>query len=383
MNVLITGGGSGGHVSPALAVIEALRERVPEVRLLYVGGMMRPDGSTAPPIEQQLVAPLGIPYIAIQAGKLTRGSFSWHTLRRLWGVIPGLLQALRVVYRFRPDVIFSTGGYVSLPVVVAGFVLRVPIIIHEQTAAVGLANRLASKMATVVAITFPESRRYFPRNNVIVTGNPLRREILQPVKMAKGALSTWLDSGSMPVIYVTGGGLGAHRINRVVGETLKQLLGCARVIHQCGNQPADERWLEQQKSALPETLRDRYWLAQAYSSQEVGAIYGRASLVVARAGANTVLELGAWGLPALFIPLPQATHDEQTRNAQYLVAAGTAHILPEARLTAAHFMAEIDEFLSNLDRFGQHADAAKKIVRLDAAQRLVDVLVSETQRGNS
>jgi UDP-N-acetylglucosamine--N-acetylmuramyl-(pentapeptide) pyrophosphoryl-undecaprenol N-acetylglucosamine transferase len=382
MKVLLTGGGSGGHVSPALAVAQRLRRDYSDVELLYVGGSLTMEGSTGVSLEEQLVRPTGISLKIIHAGKLKRGGLSWSTLTRLWGVVPGMFEAWRVVGQFKPQVVFSSGGYVSLPVVVAAWLRRVPVVVHEQTAAVGLANALAGKLAKKVAVTFAQSTQYFAAHKVVVTGNPLQPSIVEPdmQTLRQSDLGKWLTDSPKPALYITGGGLGSHIINTTIEHALPELIKRYRIIHQCGAHAGfnDYNRLHQLFSG-----RDKdYWLAKHFSAEEVGFIYASVVLVIARAGANTVLELAALGQLAILIPIPWVTHDEQTKNAQVLVEVGTGVILPEGELTPDRLCLEIDKLMARSASLEEARQRAKLIVDRHATDRLVTLVLEVGGREN-
>lgn len=376
MKVVLTGGGSGGHISPALAVAKLLKEDQ-NTSLLYIGGRMTMEGSTGASLEEQLVKPTGIPYVNIRVGKLRRGGFSLATIKRLWGVFPGFFEAIRHLRSFKPDVVFASGGYVSLPVVIAASLLRIPIVIHEQTAVVGLANKISARYATKIAITFPQSAAYFPTSKTVVTGNPLRPEVLQP-NPKNSQVMAWLQSTSkqLPLLYITGGGQGSHIINTTIEAILPELLTSYRIIHQCGAhvQFADYERLIEVKNTLDSQRSNNYFPSKFFTPDEVGAIYQQADLAIARSGANTVLELAAVGLPAIFIPIPWVTHDEQTHNAQVLVEVGLARILPEADLSPQSLQSSIEAFMQRLPQLDPAKVKAKEIVDLNAASSLVALL---------
>src|SRR5579859_3688269 len=299
MRILMTGGGTGGHVSPAVAVVACLRARSAAagwpLDLRYLGSR---EG-----VERRLIAALGVPYTAVPTGKLRR-YFSWQTPRDLARIPLGILQSAWQVARFRPAVIFSTGGYVCVPPVIAGWLLRVPAITHEQTARAGLANRIAARFARVVAISFPESAGAFPPGRTVLTGNPLRPGLGDgdPAR----ARAHWRLDPALPVIYVTGGMLGAHAINTALHAALPQVLADAQVVHQVGEGPdgsrADLRAAEAVAAGDP-LARARY-RPVAFVGPELADLYALATLVVGRAGAGTVNELAALGKPAVLIPLP-------------------------------------------------------------------------------
>jgi len=217
-------------------------------------------------------------------------------------------------------------------VVLGAALARVPVVVHEQTAVPGLANRIAARVARRVAVTFAASERHFPGARVVVTGNPLRPD-LRAGSRADAIGRFGLDP-ALPLVYVTGGAQGAQRINRAVGATAERLLAHASVIHQCGDHltTGDAAWLESVRAGLPDALGRRYTLAR-YVGPELAGIYAAASLVIGRAGAGTVNECCHLGVPALYIPLPGASGDEQTANARLVADAGGCAILPQSQLT--------------------------------------------------
>src|SRR5437762_1718707 len=224
MRIIVTGGGTGGHVSPAVAVITRLRERSAEegwpLELLYIGSEAG--------VERRVISDMGLRYAAIQTGKLRRYVSLQTPVDLLVRLPVGFFQALALVRRFKPDAIFSTGGYVCVPTVIAGWLLRVPSLTHEQTALVGLANRVAGRFATRVAISFPQSARYFSPGKVVLTGNPVRPSILSGD--ARRAASLFNLDPSLPVLYITGGAQGSHAINMAVRDALRRLLECCQVV---------------------------------------------------------------------------------------------------------------------------------------------------------
>ena len=361
--VIIAGGGTGGHTSPGLVVAALLRERA--IAIAWIGSRAGVEARRAPE--------RSIPYFAIPTGKLRR-AWAWQNVADLLVNVPaGVLGAARLLRRLRPRVVFATGGFVALPVVVAAAALRIPIVIHEQVTVPGLANRIAARLARRIAITFTESARHFPAARTVVTGNPLRPE-LRAGSRADAAARFGLDP-ALPLVYVTGGAQGAQRINRAVGEILAPLLGLAQVIHQCGDNPAtgDRRWLEARRAALPPALAARSTIVP-WVGAELASIYAAAALVVARAGAGTVNECCQLGVPALYIPLPGTRGDEQTANARLVERAGGAVVLPQSELTPERLLAEIQRLLADPQRLKQMGEHARTLAVPDAAERLVALL---------
>ncbi len=361
---MIAGGGTGGHTSPGLAVATLLRER--GRRVAWIGSHGGLEARRAPEA--------GILYVAIPTGKLRR-AVSWRNVVDLTVNVPaGIAAAARALSRLRPRVVFATGGFVALPVVLAAALERVPVVVHEQTLVPGLANRIAARLARRIAVTFPESVAHFRRPGIVVTGNPLRPELRAGVP-ARAAERFGLDPAA-PLVYVTGGAQGAHRVNRVVGEALPPLLALAQVIHQCGDSPTtgDRAWLAARRAALPSPLAARYAVVP-YVGPELADVYAATSLVVTRAGAGTVNECCQLGLPALYVPLPGTRGDEQTANARLVERAGGAAVLPQAELTPDRLVAEVRALLADPGHLKEMGERARRLAVPDAAERLVALLL--------
>ncbi len=316
MRVLVTGGGTGGHVTPALAVIEEMRRRHGDaLTLRYVGS----DAG----LEARLAGEAGVEFVGIATGKLRRSSrgalglLSLANVRDALRVPLGVVQALRAVRSFRPDVVLATGGYVAVPTVVAAGLLRRRVVIHEQTVTFGLANRISGRFASVIALSFDGATDQVPaglRRKVVVTGNPVRAEVLGGDRQrAYETLGVDGEDRSLPVLLVLGGAQGSRILNTAVRDALDALLDEAVVVHQCGSN--DGEVLAGHRTTLP-PLPQRRWIVRPFlSAAEMGDAYALADVVLCRAGAGTVTEICATGKPAVFVPLVPASHDEQTRNA--------------------------------------------------------------------
>lgn len=362
--ILITGGGTGGHTSPGLAVAALLRER--GLESAWIGSR---DG-----VEARLVLARGIAFHPIPTGKLRR-YWAWRNVSDLALNVPlGMVAARRLLGRLRPRVVFATGGFVALPVVIAAASRRIPVVIHEQTAVSGLANRLAARFARRIALTFPDVHGQFPAARTVVTGNPLRPELRGGAR-ADAFARFGLDP-ALPLVYVTGGAQGAQRINRAVGDAAPALLEQGQLIHQCGDHPTtgDRMWLDGRRAALPPSLARRYAIVP-YVGGELADIYAAATLVVGRAGAGTVNECCQLGLPALYVPLPGASGDEQTANARQAERAGGAMVLPQTELTPDRLAKEVRGLLADPGRLKKMGDAARTLAVPDAADRIVTLLL--------
>ncbi len=363
VDVVIAGGGTGGHTSPGLAVAALLSER--SRTCAWIGSRSG--------IEAQRVPQSGIPYIAISTGKLRR-YWAWQNVADLLVNVPaGTLSVLRILRTLRPRVVFGTGGFVALPVVFGAALLRVPVVLHEQTAVPGLANRIGARFARRIAVTFPDRAARLPAARVVVTGNPLRPELRAGSRSS--AIARFQLEPVVPLVYVTGGAQGAHRINRVVGDALASLAEQAQLIHQCGENPAtgDRQWLEDRRAALPPALARRYTVVP-YIGAELAGIYAAAALVVARAGAGTVNECCQLGVPALYVPLPGTRGDEQTENARIVERVGGAVVLPQSMLTTERLVREVRALLADPAGLKQMGEHARTLAVPDAAERIVALL---------
>ncbi len=367
--VVIAGGGTGGHTSPGLAVAAVLRSR--SISCAWIGSRAG--------IEARRVPETGIPYFAIPTGKLRR-YWSWKNLTDVAVNVPaGVMRSSALLARLRPSVVFGTGGFVALPVVVAAALIRVPIIVHEQTAVPGLANRLTARLASRVALTYPDSASYFRRARTVVTGNPLRPELRAGSRA--DAIAHYRLDPALPLIYVTGGAQGAHRLNRIVGEVIEPLLGQAQIIHQCGDNPTtgDRAWLEARRSALPPTLAARYHVAP-YIAAELADIYAAAALLISRSGAGTLNECCHLGVPAVYVPLPATRGDEQTANARLVERAGGCVVLPQSALTPERLLGEVTTLLADPRRLKEMGERARGLAIPDAAERLATLIEKFVQR---
>lgn len=367
LRLLIAGGGTGGHVQPALAVIEELRRRQLPLDLLWVGSHGDVEGPAA--------ARAGIAYRAIRTGKLRR-YLSAQTLLDAVRVPVGIGEAWAILRDFRPDVIFSTGGFVSVPTVVAGARLA-PILTHEQTAILGLATRINIRFADVLALSFEPctARVRGFRGRTVVTGNPVRAS-LATGDPARG-LARFGFRPDLPLLYVTGGARGSSPINQRIAALLPDLLAIGQVLHQAGppTANADAAALARLRATLPPALRERYRVVEVVGA-ELPDIYAAAALVLGRAGAGTVAELAYLGKPSLLIPLPGSGGGEQAANARLLGDAGAAVVLRQEEATPDRLRAELASLLGDAKRLRAMGQRAATLGRPDAAARLADELVA-------
>ncbi len=371
LRIAITGGGTGGHVSPGVAVVEALGAQC-NIEPLWIGSR----GG----FEDETTTQLGIPFKPIQVGKLRRYP-SLKTIVDAAKIPIGIGQAWLHLRKFRADVLFATGGYVSTPVVIAASKLGVPSLTHEQTAHIGLATKINSRYVDVVALSYERSRQPLgeTKARIVVTGNPVRDVIKTGNRDA--ALRRYGFTEDLPLVYVTGGALGASAINIAVAGALPELLQHVQVLHQCGPRTANDDFatLSARAKQLPSDLRPRYQVVERVGA-EIGDLFAAASLVVGRAGAGTIAELAAIGRPAILIPLPGA--HEQHQNAMVLSEAGAAVLVPQTELSSARLSCEILNLIREPRRVEAMSDAARHVASEDPASHLVDELKRLATRNN-
>jgi UDP-N-acetylglucosamine--N-acetylmuramyl-(pentapeptide) pyrophosphoryl-undecaprenol N-acetylglucosamine transferase len=369
LRIIIAGGGTGGHVLPAIAVIEELRQRRIAFDPLWIGG--------ANGVERQEAEKAGIPFRAVPVGKLRR-YVDLRTAADALRIPAGVLRSWTIVRAFQPDVIFSTGGFVSVPTVVAG-ARRAPVLTHEQTAILGLATRINLRFARELAVSWDQTAHLTTRRPSIVTGNPVRASLFGGDR-ARGLTRFGFDPG-LPTLYVTGGARGAQALNQRIEALLPALLDDVQVVHQTGPSAmnGDIDRLRAKRSTWPARHQARYHVTE-FIGDELRDVYAMADLVVGRAGAGTVAELTALGKPSLLIPLPQSGGGEQEVNARLMQSAGAAVVIAQPQATPERLKLEIIGLLANPDELGSMAKAASAVGKADAASRLADELLRLSRR---
>lgn len=355
LRLLLTGGGTGGHLFPAIAIAEAMCQRLNGTQLLFVGTRRKMDATS--------LARYGFSTRGIHCQGL-KGKGLLALLQALLLLPLSFVEALWHILRFRPHLVVGVGGYVTGPVVVAARILGRPTVIHEQNSVPGLANRKLGDLATRICLSLPSSESFFPVGKTVLTGNPVRRQILE---LAEGRPSR--KTGDRVTILILGGSLGAHRVNELVVEALTRhgrlLPTGIEVIHQTG--AADQ---ERVRSAY-EQAGIRATVAAFFT--DMAAVYAGSDLVVSRAGATTLAELAVLGKPALLIPYPFAADDHQYSNGCYYADSGGAVLLVERELTGRKLAEALADLAGNPGRLQGMAEAMRAKGCPDAAERIVDV----------
>lgn len=367
--MLVSGGGTGGHISPALAIIaEDQASPTPAEEILWLG--------TTGEMEETLVPRAGLRLVTIPGGGL-HGVNPVRLLRNALSLFRGWLQARKLMHQFQPDVILLTGGYTNAPAALAAWEQRVPMLIFLPDIEPGLAIKSLSRLVTRIACTAEDSREFLPKDKVVVTGYPVRRELLLETNPAMARDSFDL-APDQPTLLVFGGSRGARTINNALLAVLEELLADVQIIHISG--PLDWDQVEAATKALPTELASRY-RPFPYLHNEMGRALCAADLVVARAGAATLGEFPAFGLPAILVPYPFAWRYQKV-NADYMAAAGAAFSLQD-ELMATMLLPVIRDLMNDPQRLARMAQASRALYRPDAARSLVDQLAELAGRDES
>ena len=354
MKVLIAGGGTGGHIYPGIAVAEELKRLDPAIEIKFVGGDRGLEGRVVPEA--------GFELFTIGARGLPRRA-PWKVPGALLANAGAFLASIGIVNSWQPDVVLGTGGYVSAPVVVAAWLARRPVVLQEQNSVPGLTNRLLARVADEVHLAFSESRGWFARKDRLkLSGNPVRREILSGER--KPALARFGLAEGIPTAFVFGGSRGARRINEATLDAIARLRGHlgAQFILQTGKE--DFAWAREKAEAqgLPVTVVP--YLTHIHEA------YAAADLVVCRAGAMTLAEIAACGVPAILVPYPYAAYNHQEVNAQNLAERGGAVMIKDGELTGERLAHELSRLLKDRETLIRMSANARRFARPDAAQRI-------------
>lgn len=350
--IILTGGGTAGHVTPNIALLPKLQEMGFDIH--YIGSY---NG-----IEKELIEPFGIPYHGISSGKLRR-YFSLQNFTDPFRVLKGMGEARKLIRDLKPDVIFSKGGFVSVPVVLAGKKCKVPVIIHESDMTPGLANKIAIPSATKVCCNFPETLEYLPKEKAVLSGSPIRQELLSGNKIA--AMDLCGFSADKPIILVIGGSLGSVAVNNAVRAALPELLKSFQIVHLCGKGKVDE--------SLNNTTGYRQF---EYIKEELRDIFAMSDIVISRAGANAICELLALRKPNLLIPLSaNASRGDQILNARSFERQGFSLVLEEEEVTKDTLLEAVQNLYDNRNTF---IDAMRNSGQQDSINTILNLVCELT-----
>jgi len=364
MRLVIAGGGTGGHLFPGIAVAEEFLARDPANEVLFVG--------TERGVEARLLPKLGYRLELIAAAGV-RGKSIIGQLKGLAGFLYGYSQSRRILREFKPDLVLGVGGYASAPLVLAARGLLIPRFVHEQNAIPGMTNKLLSRIAVQAFISLEESRKFFPKETTLLTGNPLRRQILEEVERHGDGVDLEPRTSNLEPVFhllVFGGSLGAHSINMTMAAAAPLLgkLGAAiSVTHQTGEKDFEEVVAAYREAGVRANV--------VKFIDNMAAEYRAADLVICRAGATTIAEVTACGKPCIFIPFPHAVDDHQRKNAEALLKCSAGFMLLERELTPESLIKQIAEILESPSLLHETGKNARSVARLDAAKVIVDEMV--------
>lgn len=373
MRIVISGGGTGGHIYPALSVATLLRDQY-NAEILYLGS---DDG-----LETQIVPEAGFRFEAIKAGKLRR-YLSWSTVKGLARVPMGVMQAIQVVKQFRPQAAFTSGGYVAVPTGCAARLNGVPLLMHQQDVPPNLSNRILTPMTSLISVSFADSLRYFPQGKTELLGNPLRKEILdvRSLSVEQARLDLGFEPG-IPLLVVTGGSQGARHLNTVIARALPKLLPAWQILQISG----EKLFAETQTLAnevlgdLDQDMRGRYRLV-SYLSKEMPTALQAASLIFCRSGASTLSELSYLGKPAFLVPLaPGFGGSPQEVNAETFEKAGAALVVRDTLLQVDEVVRQLEGLLREPERLAKMSEVMQTFTRPQATEEIATRLLQIAER---
>ncbi len=348
--IVLTGGGTAGHVTPNIALVPELHNRNYEI--LYIGSY---DG-----MEKGLIENVGLPYVGISSGKLRR-YHDWKNFTDPFRVIKGYFEAIRILRKEKPKAVFSKGGFVSVPVVLAAKHLGIPAIIHESDMTPGLANKIAMRGATKVCCNFPETVNYLPKEKAVLSGCPIRRELLEGDRL-KALTFTGL-SGKKPILLIIGGSLGSVFVNNAVRGSLEELLRDFEIIHLCG------------KGNLDESLTGKEGYVQyEFISEELPDLFAAADIVISRAGANAICELLALRKPNILVPLSlNASRGDQILNARSFMKQGYSYMIEEEEVNSESLLSAVRGVYENREKYISAMNSSKLA---DPIKTIIDLIDS-------
>lgn len=366
--VVFTGGGTGGHVFPLVSVIRNLKDQHPSNRKLNLFYVAPKDS-----IPDFNFTEEGLTTKYILAGKLRRYIDPVSILLNIIDIIKipiGIIQSIIHLFIISPDMIFSKGGYGSVPVAIAGWIMRVPVILHESDATPGLANKIVAKFAAEVFVAFQQTEGINPGKKFVI-GNPIRKELLSG--SPNGAKKRFDLAGGKPIVLVLGGSQGSQRINDTILAILPQMLDNFEVIHQCGRKNI-KQVKDESSALLPEAKEKFYHPFSFFSEKELGDAYLIADLIVSRAGAGTIFEVLANHKPSILIPLPEAAQNHQAENAYRVSRMGAGIVMEEENLTPHFFLERIKSLFSSSSELEEMKENTKKFSKPEAGRILASYI---------
>jgi undecaprenyldiphospho-muramoylpentapeptide beta-N-acetylglucosaminyltransferase len=353
MRVIVSAGGTGGHICPALAIIDKIIEREPDSEVLYIG--------TTDRMEATMVPAKGINYVGIEMKGLNRRN-PFKNISVINSYRKAVKKVKKIIKDFKPDVVLGIGGYITAPVIIAAHSLGVKTFIHEQNAIPGLSNKILNRYADVIAVSLPDSLKYFNKKKVIYTGNPTSEEVL----MAKPVVKSKYDlSKNKKLVLIVMGSLGSMIVNKKMRDILPAFEGKEyEVLFVTGN----AYYEEYKKLKLPKNVKLVSYLDDMRNVERV------VDVMVSRAGASTIAEITALGIPTVFIPSPYVTHNHQYKNALVLEKIGAASIIEEKELEISTLLKEIDDILGNEKKYNSMKKNCQKLAVTDSSTKIYEII---------
>lgn len=368
MKIVFTGGGTGGHFYPIIAIAESIRKICKENKLLTPKLYFM----SVSPYNQGLLYDHDIEFKKVTAGKWRR-YFSIKNFFDLFKTAWGVLNAFFDVFDIFPDVVFGKGGFASFPVLLAARILRIPVFIHESDSTPGRVNKWAGRFAKRIAISYKQASVFFPTERVAYTGQPILKEKLQP--LTAGAFEFFGFNESLPTIFIMGGSQGSETINNIALDAVEELVKDFQIIHQTGEQHQKVILESADAILLDSHYKKRYKSFGYMNSLEMGMASGCASLIVSRAG-STIFEIASWGKPSIIIPIPEKTSHDQTKNAYAYASTGACSVIEEDNLKPNIFIAEARRIIQNQDLHQKMSESAKIFFKPEAADLIAKELLS-------
>lgn len=371
MKILFTGGGSGGHFYPIIAIAEELNALIKESHLL------RPEiyYMSTEPYNEGLLFENNMVFQKVSAGKIRRKKSLGNMILNffdLFSTFFGTLGALWRIFIIYPDVIFGKGGYASFPALFAAKILRIPVVIHESDSTPGKVNAWAGRFARRIAISYPEAVKFFKREKVAYTGNPIRKEVREP--LTEGAHKLLGLTEGIPTILILGGSQGSVFINEIIMDALPELVKKYQVVHQTGKN--NIKIIEETRNVVLQgnEFKDRYKAFDYLNVLNMRASAGVADIVISRAG-STIFEIASWGKPSIIIPIPEPTSHDQRTNAYSYARSGAAIVIEEKNLAGSLLVSEIDRIMETPGEKEKMAQSAKDFARRDSARLIAQEIL--------
>ncbi len=368
MKIVLTGGGTGGHFYPLIAIAEKINQLADEQKVLSLKLYYFSDA----PYDKSALFDNGIEFKNIPAGKL-RLYFSIQNFFDVFKTATGVIKAIIDLYNIYPDVVVAKGGYASFPTMLAARILRIPVVLHESDSSPGRVNKWAGKFAARIAVSYPEAGEYFPKKKVAHTGQPIRGELTKSAK--EGAFEYLNMDSSVPVLFVVGGSQGAELINNIIVDILPKLVEKYQIIHQTGTKNFTANTTRAEFLLSESPYKDRYKPFAFLNPLAMKMAAGASTLIISRAG-SMIFEIASWGVPAILVPITNSNGDHQRKNAFNYARAGGGIVIEESHFDGSILQFEIDQLLNAPERLQEMKKNALVFAKGDAARTIADEVIS-------